>query len=308
METRRLDYFVRIVDFGSITKAAAQIGIAQPALSQQLAILENEFRTKLLHRTSTGVEPTESGSDLYQHARIILRQLEQAREGVKTASGTAAGPAAVGLPTSTAQLLSLPLLETMRSRYPDIQLRVTEGLSGHLTELLMNARLDVSLLFQPTPVAGMHVEPLWVEDLLFIGPAGARLRNGISLKRTASHPLVMPAKGHGARTVLDAALAREALQPRYVAEVDSTATIKRAVQQGLGYSFLPWAAVHEELTAGSLTAVRVDSPAMVRTVSLCTLSVLPLTKPMECVQRLLRELTAGLLRSRSILGIRAPGE
>jgi DNA-binding transcriptional LysR family regulator len=307
METRRLDYFVHVVDFGSITKAAAQIGIAQPALSQQIQILEHEFRVKLLHRTATGVSPTQAGSDLYRHARLMLRQLEQARQVLSLGETAPAGLVAVGLPTSTALLMSLPLLEGVRARYPAIHLRITEGLSGYLTELLMNARLDVAVLFQRGNVAGLHIEPLWEEELLFIAPASFKgRRTSIRLEQAAGLPLVMPARGHGARTVLDVALARANLLPTYVAEVDSNATLKSAVRAGLGYSFLPWAAVHEEVANGELVALSVTDAALHRTVSLCTPSAAPASRAMECVQELLRETAYRLVGSKSVRGINAP--
>ena len=79
MNLRRLKYFVKIVDIGSLTQAAEVLHIAQPALSQQVATLEGEMDQQLLIRTKRGVTPTEAGKILYTHARTILRQCEQAR-------------------------------------------------------------------------------------------------------------------------------------------------------------------------------------------------------------------------------------
>ena len=84
MNLRRLKYFVKIVDIGSLTQASEILHIAQPALSQQLATLEGEFQQQLLVRTKRGVTPTEAGKVLYRHAQIILRQFEQARSDVRT--------------------------------------------------------------------------------------------------------------------------------------------------------------------------------------------------------------------------------
>ncbi|WP_458098189.1 LysR substrate-binding domain-containing protein [Roseomonas sp. WA12] len=307
METRRLEYFVFIVDVGSITKAAAQIGIAQPALSQQLAILEAEFKTKLVDRTPQGVEPTAAGTVLYQTARIVLRHIERARDAVKLASATPSGPASVGLPISTAMLLSMPLLQTMRSRYPNIQLQITEGLSGHLRELLIRARLDVALLFEALPTPGLTIEQLWCEELLLIAPANCSLPDPISLEMAASLPLIMPATGNGARTVLDAVLARHALTPKIAAEIDSIATLKRAVEAGLGYTFLPWAAVHQELAESRLSALAVEAIGLQRMVSLCTPSGLPPTAAAELLAHQIRDQVAELLKSRRIRGVRPPG-
>ena len=85
MNLRRLQYFVKIVDIGSLTQAADILHVAQPALSQQLATLEGEVRQQLLVRTKRGVTPTEAGKVLYRHAQLILRQCEQARADMDAA-------------------------------------------------------------------------------------------------------------------------------------------------------------------------------------------------------------------------------
>lgn len=88
MNFRRLKYFVKIVDIGSLTQAAEVLHIAQPALSQQVATLEGELDQQLLIRTKRGVTPTEAGKVLYAHARTILRQCEQAQLAVNNVGQT----------------------------------------------------------------------------------------------------------------------------------------------------------------------------------------------------------------------------
>lgn len=88
MNFRRLKYFVKIVDIGSLTQAAEVLHIAQPALSQQVATLEGELDQQLLIRTKRGVTPTEAGKVLYTHARTILRQCEQAQLAVNNVGQT----------------------------------------------------------------------------------------------------------------------------------------------------------------------------------------------------------------------------
>ena len=119
MNLRRLQYFVKIVDIGSLTQAADILHVAQPALSQQLATLEGEVRQQLLLRTKRGVTPTEAGKVLYRHAQLILRQCEQAQVDMKAAGQGLSGAVAVGLaPGTAAARLALPLLSTARARHP----------------------------------------------------------------------------------------------------------------------------------------------------------------------------------------------
>src|SRR5258705_10628777 len=121
MNLRRLKYFVKIVDIGSLTQAADVLHIAQPALSQQLATLEGEVRQQLLVRTKRGVTPTEAGKVLYRHAQLILRQCEQARVYMDAAGLGLSGTVSVGLrPGTAAAALALPLLRTVRARPPGV--------------------------------------------------------------------------------------------------------------------------------------------------------------------------------------------
>ncbi|BFT82218.1 hypothetical protein GVv1_30100 [Enterobacter pseudoroggenkampii] len=101
MNLRRLKYFVKIVDIGSLTQAAEVLHIAQPALSQQVATLEGEMDQQLLIRTKRGVTPTEAGKILYTHARTILRQCEQAQLAVNNVGQTLSGHVSIGLAPGT---------------------------------------------------------------------------------------------------------------------------------------------------------------------------------------------------------------
>ena len=96
MNFRRLKYFVKIVDIGSLTQAAEVLHIAQPALSQQVATLEGELNQQLLIRTKRGVTPTDAGTILYTHARAILRQCEQAQLAVHNVGQSLSGQVSIG--------------------------------------------------------------------------------------------------------------------------------------------------------------------------------------------------------------------
>src|SRR4051794_19601907 len=100
MDLKQLRYFVAIADYGSLTKAATHLRIAQPALSLQISNLEKELHSQLLNRSPRGVTLTESGRILYRHSRLILRQLEQARKEIQVGVVAASGLVAIGLPTT----------------------------------------------------------------------------------------------------------------------------------------------------------------------------------------------------------------
>src|SRR5437763_540771 len=106
MEIRQLKYFVRIVDLGSFSKAAAELFIAQPALSKQIKMLEAELGATLLSRTVRGVQATESGSLFYRHAQAVLRQLERVAGEIADVNGNPTGVVTLGIPQSPASVLA----------------------------------------------------------------------------------------------------------------------------------------------------------------------------------------------------------
>ena len=185
METRRLRSFIEIVNAGSLTRAAANLGIAQPALSQQLADMEHYFGAKLLSRSHAGVKPTSAGLTLYRHSQVILRQLDQAQRDVVTQGKTISGRVKIGILYSTAPTLLLTLVRTVLETYPLIQLHIVEGMSGSLSELTGKHDLDMSILSGDAQTQNLEITQLLAEKLYLVssadGPAPASAVQGTDL-------------------------------------------------------------------------------------------------------------------------------
>ncbi|MFN4065519.1 MAG: LysR family transcriptional regulator, partial [Parazoarcus communis] len=98
MDLKQLEYFVRVAEMGSFTRASIALDIAQPALSRQIRLLEVELRQNLLIRNGRGVTTTEAGKLLLEHARGVLHQIERAKEELSRIRGALSGRVAVGLP------------------------------------------------------------------------------------------------------------------------------------------------------------------------------------------------------------------
>ena len=145
MELRQLRYFVKVVEVGSISRAALDLDLVQSALSQQISRLESELSTRLLQRTSKGVVATEAGMAFFREAQLTLRHADQAVRAAQLSRLT--GAVSVGLAPTTAAVLGLPLIRAMRERYPDVRLHMVESLSGHLASMLNARQLDLAVLF-----------------------------------------------------------------------------------------------------------------------------------------------------------------
>ncbi|WP_030598690.1 nitrogen assimilation transcriptional regulator NAC [Streptomyces fulvoviolaceus] len=294
MDTRRLYSFVKIVDAGSITRAADILHIAQPALSQQLSALEAQFKQQLLIRSKRGIAPTEAGRALYRHAQLILRQIDLAHAAVDVSGRAPAGSVSVGLaPYSMGAALALPLLRSVRERYPDILLHINENFGGVISEAIMTGRMDMAFIYGAGPLRGVQFEPLRTEDLFLIAAPGGVVPPGdgdVPLEELAGVGLLLPSRIHTIRQVVDAAFQHASLEPKVVGEIESVLTLVSAVGADLGATVLPWSAARAILDVRNLVVRRIADPAIQVKLSLCTSDHQPLSEPALAVHDLFHEL------------------
>lgn len=243
MELRQLRYFVRVVELGSFSQAAAALGVVTSTLSQQVSRLESELATRLLQRTSTGVRATDAGLAFWRQAQLALRHANEAARAARTAR--LAGHVAVGLAPTTASVLGLPLMAAMRERYPDVRLHLVESLSGHLGDMLRTRQIDLAVLFHLDDRARWSVTPLLHERLFLIGARGRSAEpshGAVSLRELGDVPLLLPSAPHGLRALIEQAFARARLRPRIAAEIDGLSLLMDAVAAGHGATIQPGAA------------------------------------------------------------------
>lgn len=260
MELRQLRYFVKIIEHGSLGRAALELDVGVSALSQQIGKLESELCTRLLNRSSSGVTPTSAGAAFLHHAQLTLRQAENAV--LAAHRGRMSGYVSVGLPPTTATVLALPLISAMRTRYPDIQLHIVEMLSGHLAVQLNARQIDLAILFQLEGGKRWSVTPLLDEKLFMIASpqlADAPRAERVQLADLGSLALVMPSAQHGLRSALTSAFEREGLVPNIIMEVDGLAVLMNAVRAGHAATIQPGAAAALKGEPGLLVAEITDA-------------------------------------------------
>jgi LysR family transcriptional regulator, nitrogen assimilation regulatory protein len=294
---RRLQYFVKIVDIGSLTQAADILHAAQPALSQQLATLEGEVRQQLLVRTKRGVTPTEAGRVLYRHAQLILRQCEQAQVDMIAASQGLSGQVSVGLaPGTAAETLALPLLQTVRARHPGILLYLNETYGSTLSELIMNGRMDMAVLYRGrSAVHGLSFTPLLKEHLFAVGSGPMPTPTGpITLRALADMELYLARPYNVVRKLVDEAFAGIGKVPRVVAEIESAGTLAAVIASGLGATVLPESMTEKIISSCQAWRCRIVEPSIEAPLALCQSDHLPLSEPAQAVRDILLELAAAL--------------
>lgn len=298
MELRQLRYFVGVSEAGSLLKASTQLHVAQPALGQQIAALEHELGAQLFARSSRGMALTPSGRLFLEHARLVLADAERARLAVREASAVPHGEVAIGLPTTVALAVTLPLLSACRSQLPQVRLKLVEAYSGFLREWLLSGRLDLALLYGDASDAGLSTRALLDDRLVLVaGTTPARMPRKLALPALAQWPLVLPGREHGLRRIIDEACALQGVQLQVVAEIESLASVKRAAEAGIGSTILPAGAVAEEVAAARLRTAPIDDARMVRRVVCATNVTRPQTVAAAAVHALVLDLVRDMVGS-----------
>lgn len=279
MDVRQLRYFVSIVDYGSLGKAAEKLFVAQPSLSQQMARLEEELGVPLLLRSNHGVTPTSAGDAMYRHARLVLRQMEQLKQEVTKGIGAESGTVAVGLPTTMASVLAVPLFDRIQETYPGIRLQFFESMSGYLNELLANGRLDLAILFRESDTPGITATPVLDEALYLLGEAGGEISarsTTCALVKLSGVPLVAPGVTNGLRLLLERTFSRENVDLNIIADIDSLPTMIAIAHSGKACTILPASAVAQWDPARLPKMRRIVEPSIERPASICWPNGMPL--------------------------------
>lgn len=292
MDLKQLEYFVRVAELGSFTKASLSLDVAQPALSRQVRLLEVELRQNLLVRNGRGATPTEAGKLLLEHGRGILHQVERAREELGRVRGALAGRVAIGLPPSLSRVLAVPLTRTFREQLPEARLSISEGLSTHMQEWLVTGRLDIAVLYNAQPSPDIEIAPLLDEELLLVERRAPGLAEEpppppIALTEVASLPLVIPSRPNAIRMQVEAEMAAVGLRPTIALEIDGVSAILDLVADGAGTALLSRNAVARSIRPSAYRTRTLHPPLRTR-LSLAISSQRPATLTQQKTQDLIR--------------------
>lgn len=265
MDLRQLRYFVKVVECANITRASEALHIAQPAISQQMRNLEQDMGLQLLERSAHGVVPTAAGQTV-----DLLRQADATRELLRQDAEYPQGKVSVGMPSSTARMLAMPLAGTIRSRYPGIKLELIDAPSAELAGLITVGRVALAVEVDGVQTRGVIAQRLFSETLYLVAWAEFELpQTPLTIEQLAQMPLVLPCAPNTIRSRVESAMQEAGLPLVVEFEANSTDLLFSAVQARLGVTILPWAAAHVELAQNRLKLARIDHRLFSRELSLC---------------------------------------
>ncbi|OYY32386.1 MAG: hypothetical protein B7Y28_22235 [Polaromonas sp. 16-63-31] len=221
---------------------------------------------------------------------------ERAKEELGRVRGALAGRVAIGLPTSVAKVLTVPLTREFRQRLPDASLSISEGLSSSMLDGLLTGRLDLAVLYNAAPSPELELTPLVEEDLYLVQAAGTPVAaEGITLRELSALPLVIPTRPNAIRMLVEGELANIGCRPRIALEIDGVAAILDLVADGAGCAILSRNAVVTSAHADTLVLSRVHSPRLRTRLSVAISAQRPATLTQQAMRELITQLTGRLL-------------
>jgi DNA-binding transcriptional LysR family regulator len=267
VQFQQLTYFVAVARTRNFTRAAADVGVAQPSLSKQVRVLENSLGTPLFVRQAGGIELTSAGEALLPHAQRILLDVESAQRAVHEVAGLRRGRVRLGATPSICDGLLPEVLTRFHEMHPLIELEVQEGGSRVLTDELTQGRLDLALLITPLPEARPDLEevPLRRARLVLAAPADDPFPDEVPVAALRDLPLVMFREGYDLRETTLRACAEAGFEPTISVEGGEMLSVLRFVEAGLGYAVVP------EMVLASRPALRqvgLREPGLSRQISL----------------------------------------
>ncbi|MEP9350646.1 LysR family transcriptional regulator [Xanthobacter sp. KR7-225] len=298
MDLRQIQYFLCLYEEGSVTRAARRLNIVQPALSTQLAKLEQELGDKLFDRSPKGIIPTPAGQLLHRLYKPIVRDFAEAYEQMVNRTGIVSGRVAIGvIPSLTASTLDISLAR-FTSQHADVEVSVVEGYSTTLTEWLRSGAVDVIIVNKMPGLQDLEVEHLLDEDLMLVAPqSGHRPSGPVRFKDAAAMQLVIPPRPQGLRNVIDVAAETAGIKLVPRIEIDALYTIQAFLKRTTGYvSMLPPLAILPSLRDGTLHVQPIFGPRITRQI-VCARSP---GRPFSLAARKLIDMIAADLREAGI--------
>src|SRR5690625_197512 len=291
MDVRQLRYFCMAFEKQSISRAAEALFLAQPALSLQIQRLESELNVTLFIRHARGIRPTHEAILLYRHARAILRQIETTaailgRKGDQPITGTVS----IAMPSSTSQLIALPLMRQINEALPSVVLEIVIRPSDDLTRQVISGRVDFSLTPDQQPVYGVVTEPLWIEEILLLAPTSFQFSGStVAVQDLTNIPLILPSMPNKLRSRLEHLFLEARQSYQLFAESSTTALLVPATVEGLAATLLPYSAAAHEIENQLIQALPFTQPFK-REISLVYTDSLALTPAAKGVLSLLIKL------------------
>ena len=269
VDLRRLSYFVAVCDHGGISMAAAEMGMAQPALTRQIQLLEKEMGLKLFKRAGRGAEPTDVARTLLSRVKPNLLSIAASLLDAQQKMPGTKGQIVLGICPTIAPLFLPELRAFLSDNSPELCLSVIEAFSGDIRSMLDGDKLNLALTYKSSGESAFSQIELFSERLVLVSAYGHEQDSrNVPLGHMEKLQLVLPSRGHELRSIIDSVCKRKGIYLRPELELDSLDAIKSMVKSTpQNYrTILPVLALQEDLQAKVLSYAGFESAEMSRTI------------------------------------------
>jgi LysR family transcriptional regulator, low CO2-responsive transcriptional regulator len=262
---RQIRVFAAVARHRSYTRAARELHLTQPAVSQQIKLLEQEAGLPLFEHIGRTVQVTAAGEELLRYAAQISDLVREAGEALAALRGLKRGVLKLGA-VSTAKYFAPSLLSTFARAYPDVTIRFVVGNREEIIRLLASNEIDLAIMGRPPRELATIAAPFAKHPLVIIAAPGHPLsrKRRIPLKQLSGENFVIREAGSGTRAAMEHVFKAHNVPYRTSMEVSSNETIKQAVIAGMGLSFISMHTIMLELASDKLTTLNVSGLPVVR--------------------------------------------
>ncbi len=269
LDIHRLKIFLKIAELKSFSRAAHELYLTQPTVSQHIAALEQYVGLPLFDRADRDITLTRAGELLYGYARQIIALQDEARQALDHFKGKKSGHLVIGASTIPGEYILPPLLGDFKKPYPDIQITMRIADTAVIVQELLSRNLELGVVGGRIKDEHLQYAKLADDEQVLIVPRRHRwwAKKEAPMEELVQEPLVMREQGSGSRMSMELNLREAGINPAHMlvsAEMGSTAALKHAVRSGVGVAFISRRAVVDEVTHGLLRIITVAGHRFLR--------------------------------------------
>ena len=266
IQLQQLEAFVAVARVGTISRAAEDLFVSQPALSARIQGLERAFSAELFTRGRHGSRLTEAGRALLPFAERALTSVDRGRTAVAEVVSGSGGRLTIGAAPAVSTYVLPSMLHRFQADHPDVQLSVRSGHSEEVLEMVLREEVEIGLM-RPIQHAEVISSLLYEDELVLVVPRGHAFAASaqIRMDQMATEHLILFDRTSSYHELTSTLFRQAGIAPRGYIEVDNIDAAKRMVEQRLGIALLPRTSVQAEIGTGRLFPVEiVDMPPVKR--------------------------------------------
>ncbi len=267
-----LRIFLAACELGNFSHAARRLGLSQPAVSRTIRNLEATAALTLFRRNGRGVDLTEIGQLLREHARRIVHENEEMAATLARLRSAEIGEVRVLLPFYVGRILVPPVIARFAAAFPHASIRIFEGAAIETPRRLAAGEAELGIFYSPPGRATATSEPVAVEQIYLVGLPRLLGRNGepITLAEAADLPLILPSQHTPFRALVERAAVRARLRLRVAHELELSYAQLAFVLDGKGATMIPYSHCYEEIERELIVARPIVAPAITREILLAS--------------------------------------